>query len=168
MEENEARKKNVVHPSTTRRNKFDRPIRPVEPEFYLGNSDQTASCQLDRVPPLKKDQSLSVYLVARTIMRKIRRRRERRVGKAFKDFDVGPCQSAKLSRALVRGTIFHLLRIPKSSLHSILSRQWFGNLGEVFRLRNTSVLESLFVKGVQGPPCSRVLIAPLVLLCSLS
>lgn len=54
MEENEARKKNVVHPSTTRRNKFDRPIRPVEPEFYLGNSDQTASCQLDRVPPLKK------------------------------------------------------------------------------------------------------------------
>ena len=101
-------------------------------------------------------------------MRKIRRRRERRVGKAFKDFDVGPCQSAKLSRALVRGTIFHLLRIPKSSLHSILSRQWFGNLGEVFRLRNTSVLESLFVKGVQGPPCSRVLIAPLVLLCSLS
>lgn len=62
-EKNETRKKNVLHPSRTRRNKFDCPIRPVEPEFY-----QTASCQLDRAPPLKKDQSLSVYLVARTII----------------------------------------------------------------------------------------------------
>lgn len=67
-EKNETRKKNVLHPSRTRRNKFDCPIRPVEPEFYLRNPDQTASCQLDRAPPLKKDQSLSVYLVARTII----------------------------------------------------------------------------------------------------